>query len=86
MERIASQGPRFQDVVLEHAERANQDTAEAYSYVPHTVGPGACSALAKQRPSASAACREPEGGVPGVSACHASVACMRGSSMQVLVT
>mmetsp|Transcript_38914 Transcript_38914/g.86553 ORF Transcript_38914/g.86553 Transcript_38914/m.86553 type:complete len:1002 (+) Transcript_38914:196-3201(+) len=44
MARIAQQGPRFNDVVLEHAERevgssspAEATAANAYSYIPYTV-------------------------------------------------
>ena len=37
MARIAKNGPRFDDVVLEHAERVERDTAVAYNYVPPSV-------------------------------------------------
>lgn len=48
MSRIASEGPRFADVVLEHAERIfdprndatgenDQALGEAYNYIPFTV-------------------------------------------------
>ncbi len=37
MERIASQGPRFEDMVLSHAERVDDMSAAEYTYIPATV-------------------------------------------------
>eukprot|EP00197_Chlamydomonas_leiostraca_P008695 CAMPEP_0202859898 /NCGR_PEP_ID=MMETSP1391-20130828/1827_1 /ASSEMBLY_ACC=CAM_ASM_000867 /TAXON_ID=1034604 /ORGANISM="Chlamydomonas leiostraca, Strain SAG 11-49" /LENGTH=1006 /DNA_ID=CAMNT_0049538999 /DNA_START=339 /DNA_END=3359 /DNA_ORIENTATION=- len=37
MQRIAAQGPRFQDVVARHAERTGEGEAVEYAYVPRTV-------------------------------------------------
>ncbi|GFH25562.1 AAA domain-containing protein, partial [Haematococcus lacustris] len=37
MERIATQGPVFSDIMLRHVERDSPESASAYNYVPSTV-------------------------------------------------